>query len=140
MEVVGALGWKEAIEQAADALDKAVDGASWLLAHQRFEFGEGHLDRSGGISKMGNRYFRRLLYRGAMAQIMVRRRSRRSGTNWRHQRVVNVDCRTACGFQAYVWITDVSRSGCRLFWRLGFSEPAKLHRLSLGKSSHWWNS
>ena len=31
---------------------------------------------------MGNRYIRRLLYLGAMAQIMVRRRSRHSGTDW----------------------------------------------------------
>ena len=38
--------------------------------------------RSGGISKMGNRYIRRLLYLGAMAQIMVRRRSRRLGSDW----------------------------------------------------------
>ena len=31
---------------------------------------------------MGNRYIRRLLYLGAMAQIMVRRRLRRPGTDW----------------------------------------------------------
>jgi len=37
----------------------------------------------GGISKMGNRYIRRLLYLGAMAQIMLRRRLKREpGSDW----------------------------------------------------------
>jgi transposase len=35
------------------------------------------------VSKMGNRYIRRLLYLGAMAQIMVRRRRRHApGSDW----------------------------------------------------------
>lgn len=38
--------------------------------------------RSGRISKMGNRYIRRLLYLEAMARIMVRRGSRHPGTDW----------------------------------------------------------
>jgi transposase len=36
---------------------------------------------------MGNRYIRRLLYLGAMAQIMVRRRSRHAGTDWLSQKL-----------------------------------------------------
>jgi transposase len=39
--------------------------------------------RVGRISKMGNRYIRRLLYLGAMAQIMLRRRLKREpGSDW----------------------------------------------------------
>ena len=45
MEEVGALGWQEAIEQLADALDQAVNGAGRLVTQKRFEFREGHLDR-----------------------------------------------------------------------------------------------
>ena len=41
----------------------------------------GGKERLGGISKAGNRYLRRLLYLGAMAQISARR-GRKSGTDW----------------------------------------------------------
>ena len=59
----------------------ARDYAAWLgLTPQQHS--TGGRPRSGGISKMGNRYLRRLLYLGAMAQIMVRRRSRSQGTDW----------------------------------------------------------
>lgn len=44
MEEVCALGWKEAVEQVADALDEPVDRSGWLLPQQRLELGEGHLD------------------------------------------------------------------------------------------------
>lgn len=59
----------------------ARDYAAWLgLTPKRHS--TGGKPRSGGISKMGNRYIRRLLYLGAMAQIMVRRRLRNPGTDW----------------------------------------------------------
>ena len=45
MEEVGAFGGEEAIEDVADALDKGVNGARWLLPQKRFELGEGELDR-----------------------------------------------------------------------------------------------
>lgn len=59
----------------------ARDYAAWLGLTPK-QHSTGGKQRSGGISKMGNRYIRRLLYLGAMAQIMVRRRSRHPGTNW----------------------------------------------------------
>ena len=59
----------------------ARDYAAWLgLTPKRHS--TGGKPRSGGISKTGNRYIRRLLYLGAMARIMVRRRSGRPGTDW----------------------------------------------------------
>ena len=48
---------------------------------------------TGGISKMGNRYIRRLLYLGAMAQIMVRRRSRHPGTDWLSRKLATKETR-----------------------------------------------
>ncbi|MEM7642663.1 MAG: IS110 family transposase, partial [Pseudomonadota bacterium] len=68
----------------------ARDYAAWLGLPPK-QHSTGGTPRSGGISKMGNRYIRRLLYLGAscrrhasgvMAQIMVRRRSRHPGTDW----------------------------------------------------------
>jgi transposase len=59
----------------------ARDYAAWLGLTPK-QHSTGGKPRSGGISKMGNRYIRRLLYLGAMAQIMVRRRSRRPGIDW----------------------------------------------------------
>lgn len=59
----------------------ARDYAAWLGLTPK-QHSTGGKPRSGGISKMGNRYIRRLLYLGAMAQIMVRRRSRRPGADW----------------------------------------------------------
>ena len=59
----------------------ARDYAAWLGLTPK-QHSTGGKPKSGGISKMGNRYIRRLLYLGAMAQIMVRRRTRRPGTDW----------------------------------------------------------
>ena len=42
---------------------------------------------------MGNRYIRRLLYLGAMVQIMVRRRLRRPGTDWLSQKMATKQAR-----------------------------------------------
>jgi transposase len=64
----------------------ARDYAAWLGLTPK-QHSTGGKPRSGGISKMGNRYIRRLLYLGAMAQIMVRRRSRRPGTDWLAQKL-----------------------------------------------------
>lgn len=58
----------------------ARDYAAWLGLTPK-QHSTGGKPRSGGISKMGNRYIRRLLYLGAMAQIMVRRR-RGPSTDW----------------------------------------------------------
>lgn len=44
MEEVGAFGWHEAIEEQADALDKAVDTAWRLMPDQGLELREGHFD------------------------------------------------------------------------------------------------
>lgn len=63
------------------SFSSARDYAAWLGLTPK-QHSTGGKPRSGGISKMGNRYLRRLLYLGAMAQIMVRRRSRRSGSDW----------------------------------------------------------
>jgi len=51
----------------------ARDYAAWLGLTPK-PHSTGGKQRLGRISKMGNRYIRRLLYLGAMAQIMVRRR------------------------------------------------------------------
>ena len=59
----------------------ARDYAAWLGLTPK-QHSTGGKPRSGGISKMGNRYIRRLLYLGAMARIMVRRGSRHPGTDW----------------------------------------------------------
>lgn len=59
----------------------ARDYAAWLGLTPK-QHSTGGKPRSGGISKMGNRYIRRLLYLGAMAQIMVRRRLRNPGIDW----------------------------------------------------------
>ena len=58
----------------------ARDYAAWLGLTPKQQ-STGGKPKSGRISKMGNRYIRRLLYLGAMAQIMVRRR-RGPGTDW----------------------------------------------------------
>ncbi len=59
----------------------ARDYAAWLGLTPK-PHSTGGKPKNGGISKMGNQYIRRLLYLGAMAQIMVRRRSRSPGTDW----------------------------------------------------------
>ena len=58
----------------------ARDYAAWLGLTPKQQ-STGGKPKSGRISKMGNRYIRRLLYLGAMAQIMARRR-RGPGTDW----------------------------------------------------------
>lgn len=60
--------------------DCARDYAAWLGLTPK-PHSTGGKQKVGRISKMGNRYIRRLLYLGAMAQIMVRRR-RGIGTDW----------------------------------------------------------
>ncbi|XWN31063.1 MAG: IS110 family transposase [Devosia sp.] len=59
----------------------ARDYAAWLGLTPK-QHSTGGKPRSGGIWKMGNRYIRRLLYLGAMSQIMVRRRLRHPGADW----------------------------------------------------------
>ena len=49
----------------------ARDYAAWLGLTPK-QHSTGGKPKSGGMSKMGNRYIRRLLYLGAMSQIMVR--------------------------------------------------------------------
>ena len=56
-----------------DNFDCARDYAAWLGLTPK-PHSTGGKQRIGRISKMGNRYIRRLLYLGAMSQIMVRRR------------------------------------------------------------------
>lgn len=51
----------------------ARDYAAWLGLTPK-PYSTGGKQKVGRISKVGNRYIRRLLYLGAMAQIMVRRR------------------------------------------------------------------
>ena len=74
-----------------DNFRSARDYAAWLgLTPQPHS--SGGKERLGRISKAGNRYLRRLLYLGAMAQISARRRCRRtrgrtgSGACWRKSR------------------------------------------------------
>lgn len=65
-----------------DNFDCARDYAAWLGLTPK-PHSTGGKQRVGGISKMGNRYIRRLLYLGAMAQIMLRRRLKREpGLDW----------------------------------------------------------
>lgn len=56
-----------------DNFDCARDYAAWLGLTPK-PHSTGGKQRTGRISKMGTRYIRRLLYLGAMSQIMVRRR------------------------------------------------------------------
>ena len=70
----------------------ARDYAAWLGLTPK-QHSTGGKPRSGGISKMGNRYIRRLLYLGAMAQIMVRRRSRRLGSDWLSRKLASKETR-----------------------------------------------
>jgi len=65
---------------AVDNFRSARDYAAWLgLTPQPHS--SGGKERLGHISKAGNRYLRRLLYLGAMAQISARR-CRRPGDDW----------------------------------------------------------
>lgn len=60
----------------------ARDYAAWLGLTPK-PHSTGGKQKVGRISKMGNRYIRRLLYLGAMAQIMLRRRLKREpGSDW----------------------------------------------------------
>lgn len=70
----------------------ARDYAAWLGLTPK-QHSTGGKPRSGGISKMGNRYIRRLLYLGAMAQIMVRRRSLHPGTDWLSRKLATKETR-----------------------------------------------
>lgn len=70
----------------------ARDYAAWLGLTPK-QHSTGGKPRSGGISKMGNRYIRRLLYLGAMAQIMVRRRLRNPGTDWLSRKLATKETR-----------------------------------------------
>lgn len=70
----------------------ARDYAAWLGLTPK-QHSTGGKPRSGGISKMRNRYIRRLLYLGAMAQIMVRRRLRNPGTDWLSQKLATKETR-----------------------------------------------
>lgn len=63
----------------------ARDYAAWLGLTPK-PHSTGGKARTGRISRMGNRYIRRLLYLGAMSLIMVRRR-RRPGTDWLWQKL-----------------------------------------------------
>lgn len=63
----------------------ARDYAAWLGLTPK-PHSTGGKARTGRISRMGNRYIRRLLYLGAMSLIMVRRR-RRPGTDWLAQKL-----------------------------------------------------
>ncbi len=65
-----------------DNFDCARDYAAWLGLTPK-PHSTGGRQRVGSISKMGNRYIRRLLYLGAMAQIMLRCRLKREpGLDW----------------------------------------------------------
>jgi len=61
------------------------DFAAWLGLTPK-QHSTGGKSRNGRISKMGNRYIRRLLYLGAMAQIMVRHRCG-LGSDWLSQKL-----------------------------------------------------
>ena len=63
-----------------DSFRTARDYAAWLGLTPR-PHSSGGKERLGRISKAGNRYLRRLLYLGAMAQISARR-GRQPGTDW----------------------------------------------------------
>jgi transposase len=62
------------------AFRSARDYSAWLGLTPK-PHSSGGRERLGRISKAGNRYLRRLLYLGAMAQIAARRRGR-PGTDW----------------------------------------------------------
>lgn len=62
------------------AFRSARDYSAWLGLTPK-PHSSGGKERLGRISKAGNRYLRRLLYLGAMAQISARRRGR-PGTDW----------------------------------------------------------
>ena len=62
------------------AFRSARDYSAWLGLTPK-SHSSGGKERLGHISKAGNRYLRRLLYLGAMAQIAARRRGR-PGTDW----------------------------------------------------------
>lgn len=62
------------------AFRSARDYSAWLGLTPK-PHSSGGKERLGRISKAGNRYLRRLLYLGAMAQIAARRRGR-PGTDW----------------------------------------------------------
>lgn len=65
-----------------DNFDCARDYAAWLGLTPK-PHSTGGRQRVGSISKMGNRYIQRLLYLGAMAQIMLRCRLKREpGLDW----------------------------------------------------------
>lgn len=65
-----------------DNFDCARDYVAWLGLTPK-PHSTGGKQKLGSISKMGNRYIRRLLYLGAMAQIMLRRRLKREpGSDW----------------------------------------------------------
>jgi transposase len=65
-----------------DNFDCARDYAAWLGLTPK-PHSTGGKQRVGRISKMGNRYIRRLLYLGAMAQIMLTCRLKREpGSDW----------------------------------------------------------
>lgn len=65
-----------------DNFDCARDYAAWLGLTPK-PHSTGGKQRVGSISKMGNRYIRRLLYLGAMAQIMLRCRLKPDpGLDW----------------------------------------------------------
>lgn len=65
-----------------DNFDCARDYAAWLGLTPK-PHSTGGKQKVGRISKMGNRYIRRLLYLGAMAQIMLRCRLKREpGSDW----------------------------------------------------------
>ena len=65
-----------------DNFGSARDYAAWLGLTPK-PHSTGGKQKFGRISKMGNRYIRRLLYLGAMAQIMLRCRLKREpGSDW----------------------------------------------------------
>ncbi|XWN32625.1 MAG: IS110 family transposase [Devosia sp.] len=68
------------------------DYAAWLGLTPK-QHSTGGKPRSGGIWKMGNRYIRRLLYLGAMSQIMVRRRLRHPGADWLSHKLATKETR-----------------------------------------------
>lgn len=70
----------------------ARDYAAWLGLTPK-QHSTGGKPRSGGIWKMGNRYIRRLLYLGAMSQIMVRRRLRHPGADWLSHKLATKETR-----------------------------------------------
>lgn len=63
-----------------DAFKTGRNYAAWLGLTPRAH-SSGGKERLGGISKAGNRYLRRLLYLGAMAQISARR-GKKPGADW----------------------------------------------------------